>query len=380
MTPQDSSPPVPIHGDPELQNRILAERVKELNCLYSISKLIGKRDLHLDDILQAAVIILPSAWQYPESATAQIQLRGRRFHTPDFAATPWSQECPIIAHGQPVGNVEICYLEEQPARDEGPFIQEERNLLNVVAQLLGEIVERKWAEERLLSYQKQLQSLASQLSRSEAEERHRLARDLHDRIGQNLAILQIKVGMLKNESPPGAQLGALEELQTLLSRTIQDTRTLMFEISPPVLYEFGLGAALEWLIEKIQRQFGLAVELIVHGQPRPLGEELRVVLFRAARELLANVVKHARTQTARVILDWTGERLCMRVEDNGAGFNVEEVRDRATESGYFGLFSIKERFEQLGGQIQVVSAPGHGTQVTIELAMEGCAPPGGESQ
>ncbi len=127
----------------------LRERVKELNCLYSISNIVERQGISLEEILQGTVDILPDAWQYPETTCSRIVLKERTFSTANFRETSWKQSQAIVDHGKAIGTLEICYLEEKPQKDEGPFLREERSLINVIAERIGEIIERKRAEESL---------------------------------------------------------------------------------------------------------------------------------------------------------------------------------------------------------------------------------------
>jgi PAS domain S-box-containing protein len=127
----------------------LGERVKELNCLYSISDLVEKPGISLEEILQGTVDLIPPAWQYPEITCARLILEGQEFRTENFRETIWKQTDGIVVHGERVGTVEVCYLEERPESDEGLFLKEERSLLNAIAERLGGLIERKQAEEAL---------------------------------------------------------------------------------------------------------------------------------------------------------------------------------------------------------------------------------------
>ncbi|MEW5945419.1 MAG: ATP-binding protein [bacterium] len=127
----------------------LGERVKELNCLYAISNLVDREGIHLDDVLRGTVKLIPPAWQYPEITCARILLGGRAYETGNFRETPWSQSCDIVVNGERAGAVSVYYLEETPAGSEGPFLREERSLINAIAEQIGLIVERKRAEEAL---------------------------------------------------------------------------------------------------------------------------------------------------------------------------------------------------------------------------------------
>ena len=126
----------------------LGERVKELDCLYGISHLVERPGISLEEILQGTVDLIPPSWQYPEVTAARVTLDGKEFRTQDFGETvAWRQAAEIMVHGQPRGSIEVCYLEERPESDEGPFLKEERSLLDAIAERLGRITEHKRAEQ-----------------------------------------------------------------------------------------------------------------------------------------------------------------------------------------------------------------------------------------
>jgi PAS domain S-box-containing protein len=132
------------HMEEALRKRTdeLGERVKELNCLYEISKLVETPGISLEEILRGVVDLIPAAWRYPEITCAQIVLEDQRFRTPTFRETAWRQVQDLVVQGERVGRVEVCYLEDRPEADEGPFLQEERELLQAIAQRLGNTIER----------------------------------------------------------------------------------------------------------------------------------------------------------------------------------------------------------------------------------------------
>ena len=118
----------------------LKERVKELNCLYTISSIVEKQGISLEEALQGTVDIIPDAWQYPEITRSRIVLGDREFVSSRFRETPWKQSQRIIIHGEKTGFLEVFYCEEKPVEDEGPFLKEERSLINVIAERIGEIM------------------------------------------------------------------------------------------------------------------------------------------------------------------------------------------------------------------------------------------------
>ena len=233
-----------------------------------------------------------------------------------------------------------------------------------------DITELKKAEEERLTYQLQLQSLASELVLTEQRERRRLATDLHDSIGQLLAISKIKLSALGNIASADDIAGDLKEIRDLIAQVIEQTRSLVFELSPPVLYEFGIEAALEYLVERMQKLHDIRFEFVDDRQPKPLSEDLAVLLFRAVQELLLNVVKHARARNARTFIETKDEKIRITVEDDGVGFDISEIDSHIGRAGKFGLFSIRERLNHLGGHFDIASKPGHGTQVSLAAPLQ----------
>ena len=144
---------------------------------------------------------------------------------------------------------------------------------------------------------------------------------------------------------------------------------MTFELSPPVLYELGLEAALAWLANQMQEKYALRVGLKDDGQPKPLDNGCRVIAFRAVRELLFNIVKHARAKSATISTKREEDAVCIGIEDDGIGFDTSMHGNAASGSRGFGLFSIRERLQPLGGHIEIQSEPDRGTRVNLVLPL-----------
>ena len=140
----------------------LGERVKELTCLYGISHLVEKPDISLEEIVQGAVDLFPPAWQHPEIACARVILEDQEFKTENFGETTWKQASDIVVHGERAGTIEVCYLEERPESHEGPFLKEEKSLLDAIAERLGRIIERNRAEAALRESEARYRALFDQ--------------------------------------------------------------------------------------------------------------------------------------------------------------------------------------------------------------------------
>ncbi|MCC6527745.1 MAG: PAS domain S-box protein [Polyangiaceae bacterium] len=229
-----------------------------------------------------------------------------------------------------------------------------------------DISERKRAEAKLREYQSNLQRLAFEATVAEERERRRIAADLHDRIAQALAVARGKL-VAARELSEGPARAAIDLAAGLVTRTIEDTRTLMFDISPPILYDLGLSAALSWLADEVEKHHGLRVELT--GElPHPLLDDVTAaILVRAARELVMNVIHHAGTAEARVAVRRDGDVVEVAVEDDGAGFDVGTAAVPTRAAHGFGLFAVREQMARLGGSVELRASPGRGTRAVLRV-------------
>jgi signal transduction histidine kinase len=228
---------------------------------------------------------------------------------------------------------------------------------------MAETLERRASQ--LQQYQNQLRSLASQLSLAEERERRRIAIDLHDRVGQLLAVSKINLGRLKQELQDPALVDLANDVSDFMEQAIQETRSLTFQISPPILYELGLTSALGHLVEQLQEQHGILGTYADDGQANALGEDIRILLFRAAGELLVNVAKHAGARRVSVTSHREADNIIVCIEDDGIGFDPEMSAFRSGRNHGFGLFSIRERLSHIGGRLVIESQPGKGARVTL---------------
>lgn len=231
------------------------------------------------------------------------------------------------------------------------------------------------AEERA----RQLRALATRLVQAEHGERRRIARVLHDNLQQLLVGAKFHLAIAETDMTEPAASRPLRQAQKILDDAIRAARSLTTELSPPVLHEKGLGAGLEWLRRQLLETHGLKVRLSVTGDAEPASELVRLFLFDAARELLFNVIKHAGVRQADVELvrEATG-RLSMSVSDEGVGFDAGGIERGAAAHGSFGLFSIRERIDHLGGSMTVDSAPGRGSRFVV-VVPDGVTAAEGES-
>jgi two-component system, chemotaxis family, CheB/CheR fusion protein len=233
---------------------------------------------------------------------------------------------------------------------------------------MNESLEQKVRERTV-----QLRALTVELSLAEERERRSLAQDLHDDLGQLLSIIKHRLTALHGHKRGADLAGELRAIEDLIDKANKSMRTLAFELSPPVLHTLGLIPALEWLTEEMERVYGLKVRLSDDGAPKPLDEPSRTTLFRAVRELLINVAKHAGARQAEVTSLLSDNRLTLAVNDDGGGFDYQKALRAAPGSGGLGLVSLRERIEFIGGEMHVDSGPNDGTTITLIAPLQAAA-------
>lgn len=226
----------------------------------------------------------------------------------------------------------------------------------------------------LLHTQEQLRAMANELNLAEQRERKRLAMELHDHLQQMLVLAKLKLGQGKHtaELVPGCAK-IFVETDGILSDALNYTRTLVAELSPPVLLEHGLAAGLKWLGTYMHKH-NLNVTVQISAENLTIPEEKAILLFQSVRELLMNCLKHASTDNAQIIMDAKDGFLHIEVRDHGKGFQLPSaVADSIANLQYskFGLLSIAERMKTLGGSLTLESAPEAGTMVRLTLPFTG---------
>jgi len=231
-----------------------------------------------------------------------------------------------------------------------------------------DITRRKEAEAWALRHQRRLTELAGELLRSGERERRRVAVELHDGVGQALAVAKMNAQTITSGDGSGAvDTEAAEQLVASLEHAIDCVRAITSELSPPLLHAFGLGAALERLAETFLHRYGVSCELTVDPRAGRLKNDAGVLLHRAATELLNNVQRHSGARSASLGVSLDGRTVVLRVQDHGHGFDSRKVLDEDNSHDRFGLFSIREEIALVGGSTTIESEPGVGTLVEVRV-------------
>jgi two-component system sensor histidine kinase UhpB len=244
--------------------------------------------------------------------------------------------------------------------DQAQGIYSDSGELLVIEGLVTDITDRKRAEKSLLELSRRLREV-------EEAERRAIARELHDRIGQNLAALNVNLQMIRQKLPEKSlsAIGSrLDEAQKLLETAGSQVRNVMADLRPPALDEFGLHTALRVYAEALQGRLGL--EVTVDGpEPKPrLPLATEMAFFRIAQEALNNVSKHAKAKHAGIHFEQSNGLARMTVADHGIGYAPVPSSARTT----WGMITMRERAEAVGSVLRVESAPGRGTRVIVEAA------------
>ena len=274
-----------------------------------------------------------------------------------------------LAEEGTLNNVEL-YLKR---KDGSPFcvlqnvslISEDSDEPMILEGIMMDITERKQAEENLRHSREQLRALSSHLQSVREEERARIAREIHDELGQALTGLKMDLFWLGDSlgEDPKRLATKIKAMSALVDATIQSIRRIATEMRPRILDDLGLTAAIEWQLQEFQNRtrikckFNSKVENRLATQPRS------VTIFRIVQEALTNIARHANASQVRVALKEQRDRLILTVEDNGRGITKSEINS----SKSLGLLGMRERAQAWGGDVEITGSPGKGATLTVRI-------------
>jgi PAS domain S-box-containing protein len=230
--------------------------------------------------------------------------------------------------------------------------------------ILRDVTERMRAQEALKKSQDEIQALALAANAAREQEKSRIARELHDELGQALTALKMDITWLREnggrESP--ARLEKIESMQRLIDATVASARRISADLRPMMLDDLGLVADCEWLVQNFTQRTGIACELVVGGGDLDLSDPHATTIFRTLQETLTNVAKHAHAKQVEVALEREGSEIVLTVSDNGRGFSAGSAKP-----GSFGHLGLRERAYHLGGSLAIDSEPGKGTRIEMRI-------------
>jgi len=254
-------------------------------------------------------------------------------------------------------------LKEMPEREEGPFLAEERLLIEAIAEHVSRNVERHRSEESI-------KSLSGELIRIQESERHRISRDLHDKVAQDLATLKIAVETLLRDIPAIVQSHALKvsKILHILEESIRSVRNISYELHPAGLDEMGIAVALEMLCNEYSEQHAIDIGFHSAGVEKlKIDSNTQINLYRIVQEGLNNICRHAEAKNVHIKLVAAYPNIILRMDDDGKGFEIEKRMRETLLEKRMGLMSMRERTHLLGGKVRVTSKEGKGTKVVVKF-------------
>ncbi len=241
-------------------------------------------------------------------------------------------------------------------------IQLENMVAERTAALQEQVAERQRAEQ-------EVRKLASQLSEAEDAERRRLAQDIHDALGQTLSVVKLNLMAAATELGEGRQYDRLITSLPMVDDLIRQTRTLIFDLHPPMLEDLGLVPTLQRIGDELSAQTGIHVIVSESGDPQKLPTPLLNYLFRAVKELLNNAAKHGGARDIVAAVYWRPDSIRIVIDDDGRGFDPSEALAPKSRRG-LGLPGISQRIATLGGEMQIESEPGQGSRIILQIALQ----------
>ncbi len=278
----------------------------------------------------------------------------------------WS--LPLVAHGMMSGVIQLGFSTERS------WLPRELQLLDAVVDQCLQAAEKARLMEDLAAREEQVRMLGEHMWQVEEEERRRISRELHDEAGQSMLCIRLQLEMLEKSLPPAQLEVRCKLLETIevTEKTIIEIRRIIAALSPSVLEQLGLAAALRQLTNRFRRMFPARVKLHLLPRMKRLPRETEIITYRLVQECFNNIAKHSSATTVNIRLSSTDHSVELRVEDNGVGFRVEDALERRDS---FGLLGMMERVALLGGSFDVQSLPGKGTRITVQLPLKGASAP-----
>ena len=333
----------------------LADRNKELNCLYAVSKLISDEHNSIETILQEAVELIPKSWQYPEITCAKIKCSFGEFKSTSFNDSEWKLKTPIITNEGEIGEIEVFYLEQKNIRYEGPFLIEERNLIDALGELLGNMLDVKGTEQKIIA----------SIINTEDRERKRISKEIHDSLGQTLSAIALNLDKLNQEKSvlSEKQQTRFNKITTLINQAVVESRTIAHNLMPSTLNDFGYSLAVENMLDSLEGATNTQFKFYSNYQPNKLSQDVELGLFRITQEAINNSIKHAKAKSVTIQLMCYPDIIILTIEDDGKGFDVYDTKEKSR----FGLKSMENRARSLNAEFSLDSELEKGTVITLQI-------------
>jgi len=248
-------------------------------------------------------------------------------------------------------------------------ILDDRGQAEAVVCNVRDLTKYKKSEQKLQKTEEGMRALSLQLMQVQEEERRRIARELHDEIGQMLSIIKVNLQQSRRLPDHETNQNLLDRSIEALGQTLQQIRRLSHDLRPSILDDLGLVAALRWFIDYRMNDTGVAPHFSADTTGERLPVDMETACFRVVQEALTNILHHARASQVQVDLRQTPERLQLTVTDDGDGFDLGAIREKAIRGAHLGLLGMQERILSAGGKLRIDTAAGQGCRIDIEFAL-----------
>lgn len=299
------------------------------------------------------------------TAEAERRCLAKRAQDPARRPLTCHATVPIQARGRTLGVLSVAAASPQS------FDEAEMNLLTAVGQQLGIALENARLWEELQQKERVRSELLARVIRAQEEERQRIARELHDGIGQSLNALVLGLNAVSTalSQAPDMASDLLNRLRVSTSDTVKELQEIIYDLRPSLLDDLGLCRALRWYAEERLRTRGVEVILEVPEEPNRLPAEMETALFRIGQEAITNISKHAQAHEVHIRLEFGKRHVHMEILDDGIGFDPGRTLTKVNSRRGWGLLGIQERAALLHGKLTIDSAPGHGTRLSVTLPL-----------
>jgi len=354
-------------NEKEQVRHLLGERVKELTTLYQVSRVLQKEKLPVEKIIPEILQVLPSGWQYAGDAAARIVSGDKEYSTPGFREGAHRQTAAFNAPGGQSGMIEVVYLEPKPPAYEDAFMAEERSMINMVAEMLGNFLSRRYEADMNIRMQQELLNRTIQEQKTvtravltaEEKERNKIGQELHDNVNQILASVKLYLS-LALEKDKTAREEIMNTSIKLVDDAIGEIRALSRkEVTP--LRKINLEELILSVKEKLDASTSIKTTFVYSVNGKIIGDDLKLNIYRIVQEQVNNILKHAGASSVNIQVTGDDAFLFVDIADNGKGFDLSAKREG------IGLANMVNRVESFNGQLRIHSRPGEGCRVEISI-------------
>jgi PAS domain S-box-containing protein len=346
-----------IRYEERIENLVfsLSERTKELNCLLDLSRLNSNFNQGtIEDLINKSLDIISSGWQFPEICGVSVNFSNKTYSNKVFKSNYSFIAAPINTGNMQSGSLKVFYTEDVESSDKSPFLDGEKSLIEALSLQLGMIIEKKQSEDLILAT----------ILETEDRERARLAKDVHDNLGQILMAVSLNLESVSRETNllGNKNQNKLSNALHYLGQAIQESRELAHSLMPKAISDYGYTLAVQSLIEKLGAEH-VEINFYHNLEKERLNAKIELALFRITQEALTNILKHSEAAEVTIQLIKHSDQLILTIEDNGKGFDYNQ------QQKYFGINSMRTRASAISGIFTVDTKLGGGTTLMIEIPL-----------